>query len=274
MSYVSRLEWSSDGAFLLAQSHQGSWILDSSQHGHSCHIGDLSHQDLGFISDHVFIVGQNSVSGTTALSFFNTSCVRVGEAVTPFAINFGDASDAAGLIAASNPGEGVEILRSMSLEKISAVRDARTGLRVIFFGAGKGFCAGAEKPDGDATMRCWSLGLKGPVEVSTFPARNASVLPVASARAASLIAIGYAALSYNHFSEGRTSKFKGWTIWDPLNGQTRGTVAAKIQAFRFISEQKHPRQAPYAAALSAKGGLFAVAGNQTLEVFSVPPERE
>jgi ribulose bisphosphate carboxylase small subunit len=93
-------------------------------------------------------------------------------------------------------------------------------------------------------------------------------------RAASLIAIGYAALSYNHFSEGRTSKFKGWTIWDPLNGQTRGTVAAKIQAFRFISEQKHPRQAPYAAALSAKGGLFAVAGNQTLEVFSVPPERE
>jgi hypothetical protein len=262
ISFVSKLAWSSDGAYLLVQSHQGSCK--------SCHIGDQSHDYLGFISPRVFVVAQNSLSRTTALSFFNTDCTRVGEAVTPFAINFGDADDKSGLIAASNPGEGVEILRAIPLDKLASVRDLRIGLRVVFFGAGRGFCAGAKAPDGDATMRCWLLGQGTPEPVSTFPARSASTLPVASARNSSLLAIENTALSYNRFTEGESAKFKGWTIWDPLLGQARGTVPARAQGLRFIPEQKHPRQTPYAAALSANGEVFAIAGNQALEIFSVP----
>jgi WD40 repeat protein len=265
---ISKLDWSSDGSRILAQSRRGSWIINTLSRGITCEAAGSTYVFPGFLSSHIFLVARASAD-STLLTFYNLRCAKVGSATAPFIFGSADADPGAEVIAVAHPGVGVDMFQTAPWTRAASIPDSDGGPLVALFGGGSGICAGKRMARGDATLRCWNIATAR--LVSAFRKTNAETKPVASAINAPLIAIQETALQV--LSEaairkgGRTEEFRQWVIWDPLRGEVRGTLGAKTQRHR-LPWRRVDLRVPYTAALSAAGGLFAIAGDSRLEMFS------
>ena len=265
MSYVSRIEWSSDDRKLLVQSGNGSWIVALEGEGEDCHAREYSANMGGFVGADSFVIVRRN-GNSALLGVFDKRCKRIDEVTIPGPVSAVDTADH--LIAFAGDGD-IRILSGPDWKSFSRIFSPGCCLSPKFLNDGKHICAGRTPGASDEnTFRCWELNEATPKLISSWPAKKTGT-EVASATIRSTLALFLdKTYSYNPFTERERTDLKRWVIWDAMRGMIVGELPAKLQIRRSGMDSRRDTHLPWASAMSPRGSLLALGGDGKVEIYT------
>jgi len=262
-SLTRTLRWSSDDSLLLIDQEKPV-LLDAETGMPRCGSDPNEKRTAltaGFAgADRFYVVYRIAPSGTM-FTLRDFDCHVVGEHRVNDRV-IGISAYTSDRIALHHEG-GFLILGAPDWKESKRIADDRISATPVFLNHGHTLCAADVSSASNVSVLCWAIGDAAITQLRKYDAPTNSTLPISGAAKASRVA----------FLEGMINgslqwvRFGQYVVWDPESGTTLATLPAQTQHFEVGRSRA---EAPFMLALSPDGSLLALAGENVVEVYSLP----
>ncbi len=261
------LQWSSDDRFLLLDQDKPV-LLDAETGAPRCEPDPTESRVAvasGFAGAGRFFMAYRiaGVGGGTMVTFHDFDCHPAGDHKLGERL-MGTSAFSSDRIALRSD-DGFVLLRGPDWKE-KKITDDRPGAVGVFLSHGRTLCAADLSKTGNVSVVCWSIGDGDVKPLRKYDSPSNCTLPISGAANAPRVAFLEGTIN----ERAQWVRFGHYVVWDPGTGATITSLPAEIQRVEMGGSKA---DAPFVTALSPDGSLLALAGQNVVEIYALPPAK-